>query len=321
MIWQILIFNLISFSICFFLMPQLIKSLIKKKFYGLDRHKLTAKKVAEPGGIGIVFSFMITILIYVAFIVYSNKNIKLNLIAATMTVIISGLIGLVDDLLAIRWRYKILSAFIPAVPLMVLKAGESSMILPVIGSVNLGIFFSLIIVPLMVNFAINSFNMVAGFNGLEAGMGIISLITLLIAGIISNNIDVVVFVSCSIGATVAFFLFNKYPAKVFPGDTGTFTIGAMIISAIIIGNMEKLAIAIFFLYFIDFLLLFLFLKSGHTEKFLNIDNKERLVPPYWYNVDWIIPYLFKHRITEKMNVLIMFVLQIIVCVAGLLLFF
>ncbi|MCH7535807.1 MAG: glycosyl transferase family 4, partial [Bacteroidetes bacterium] len=62
-----------------------------------------------------------------------------------------------------------------AIPLIVVNAGVSDITLPFIGSVDFGILFPLLIVPIMIIFTTNAFNMLAGFNGLEAGNGIIIL--------------------------------------------------------------------------------------------------------------------------------------------------
>jgi UDP-N-acetylglucosamine--dolichyl-phosphate N-acetylglucosaminephosphotransferase len=57
-----------------------------------------------------------------------------------------------------------------------------------------------------------------------------------------------------IASLLAFWLFNKYPAKVFPGDTMTYFVGAMIACMAIVGNMEKIAIFFFIPYILEVLL-------------------------------------------------------------------
>lgn len=320
MIAEILLFALISFSIAYVLLPFLIKSLLDKGFFGFDIHKLQKKKVSESGGIAVLFAFVTSLLLYIAFINFSNATLKVNLLAAAFSVIIAGLIGLVDDILALPWRVKILSAFIPALPLIAFKAGETNMLLPFFGAVEFGILYSLLLIPLMANFAINSYNMLAGLNGLESGMALISLATIITASIISGNLDVAIFASCAFGATFAFFLFNKYPSKVFPGDTGTFFWGAVLISCLIISNMEKLALGIFLLYFINFILLFIHIFKKCKNKFSKIDINEKLTPECWHTVYWVIPFFVK-KLGEKDVVRILWAIQGVICVVSLILFF
>ncbi|PIO00581.1 hypothetical protein COT72_00700 [archaeon CG10_big_fil_rev_8_21_14_0_10_43_11] len=311
------------FSIAFILgmifMPYLIKHLLEKGFFGFDVHKRQKVKVAEPGGFGVVFSFMFTILLYVAFLTFTNSVLKVNLLAATLTILMAGIIGVIDDMLALPWRVKLVSAFIPALPLIALKAGTSSMIFPLIGSVELGLFYSLVMIPLMVNFAINSYNMLAGFNGLESGMAIISLATVALAALKVGNTDVMVLAASGLGATLAFYIFNRYPSRVFPGDTGTFVWGALLISALIIGNMEKLAIGIFSLYFVNFFLFMFYLFSRSKQKFAKVGIHGDINPPSWYTLYWVFPYFIK-GLKEKHVVAILLGLQVIICAISLVVF-
>ncbi|MEM7825894.1 MAG: glycosyl transferase family 4, partial [Candidatus Aenigmatarchaeota archaeon] len=53
---------------------------------------------------------------------------------------------------------------------------------------------------------------------------------------------------------IAFLIFNKYPAKVFPGNTLTYATGALIACTAILGNMEKIAVFLFIPYFLEFLI-------------------------------------------------------------------
>jgi len=77
--------------------------------------------------------------------------------------------------------------FLAALPLMVINSGNSTMSLPIAGSVDWGIIYPLLIVPVGIIGALNSFNMVAGYNGLEAGMGVIILSTLSYVAFIGGN--------------------------------------------------------------------------------------------------------------------------------------
>jgi len=56
---------------------------------------------------------------------------------------------------------------------MVISAGETTMAIPLIGKVHFGIFYPLLLIPIGMAGASNAINLLAGFNGLEAGMGIV----------------------------------------------------------------------------------------------------------------------------------------------------
>ncbi len=125
-----------------------------------------------------------------------------------------------DDLLGwrtgIRQSKKVLLTFLIPVPLMVINAGQSVMAFPFLGTIDIGLLYPLLIIPIGMIGAPNAFNILAGYNGLEAGMGIVILSTLgLIAYSTGNTVAAVIAVT-TISALLALLYFNKYPAKVFP---------------------------------------------------------------------------------------------------------
>jgi len=165
-----------------------------------------------------------------------------------------SLIGIFDDLIKIRQGVKTLMPLFAAFPLMAIKAGHTTMNIPFIGSVNFGAFYTLFLIPLGVTGAANGVNMLAGFNGLEVGMGTIAIITLAIVAYLAKSMTAFVILIIALGAFLATLYYNWYPAKIFIGDVGTLSIGAIIASAVIIGNMETAGVIIIIPYFLDFLI-------------------------------------------------------------------
>ena len=114
------------------------------------------------------------------------------------------------------------------------------MTIPFFGKVELGISYPLFVIPLIVASASNLTNIFAGFNGMEAGMGAVMFASLFI---ISSFLGLKLSYWISLimlSALVGFFLHNKYPAKVFPGDSLTLLIGAVLSSLAIMENFESL---------------------------------------------------------------------------------
>ncbi len=95
--------------------------------------------------------------------------------------------------------------------------------------------------------ATNAFNMLVGYNGLEAGMGVIILAALGIISYSNGNTMATLIIVITISSLLAFLHYNKYPARVFPGDTLTYPIGAIVAIVAIVGNMERSAAMIFLL--------------------------------------------------------------------------
>ncbi len=293
----------------------------------IDAHKKDKPIIAEAGGLAPLLAFIFTVLLLIfawAYLIeldifpFSQASIEEPLeplLAGMLSVVIAGFIGFLDDVFKIKWREKVLLGFLPAIPLMALEVGNSTVDLGPFGVLDLTFgglnLYSLVIIPLAINFAFNSFNMLAGLNGLEAGNGLISLVAILGISIIVDDPVVALFTSSLIGGFLVLLKFNWYPAKILIGDTGTLTLGTGIIVALILGNMDRLAIGAFGLHFLNFVLFLFYLRTNQTAKLATIDDEQNIVAPCPYTAYWIFPYYFKN-IKERTNVVILLIIHTII---------
>ncbi len=251
----ILVTIFVSFFCAFLVMPFWIK---KAKQIGLvweDMNKPDREKnVAGSGGIVFVIGGLIGIFTYIAlqtFYFKSSDGISIEIFAFTsMLLLVSG-IGLIDDLFGwkrggLSKRTRIILVLFSAIPLMVINAGESNMM-----GISLGIIYPLVIIPLGIVGATTTFNFLAGFNGLEAGQGIILLSAMSVVTYLTGNAWLTVISLCLVASLLAFYIFNINPAKVFPGDALTYAVGASIAGIAILGNVEKIAIFFFIPYILE----------------------------------------------------------------------
>ena len=244
---------LISFFITLFLIPIWIK---KAKQIGLiweDMNKPEhPKNVAGSGGIIVLMAFIIGVLSYIAIITfYFQADNIVKIFALLTTVIIASMIGFIDDLFGwvhggLSAKFRIFLLIFAAIPLVVINAGESSMM-----GIQLGLLYPLFFVPLGIVGASTTFNILAGYNGLEAGQGIIflgalSFVTWRIGESWLSLISLIMILGL-----ISFYIFNKFPAKVFPGDVMTYSIGALIAVIAILGNVEKIAVFFFIPYILE----------------------------------------------------------------------
>jgi UDP-N-acetylglucosamine--dolichyl-phosphate N-acetylglucosaminephosphotransferase len=177
----------------------------------------------------------------------------LFLLAVIATVLMLSLIGVVDDLLDMRQWVKALLPLLAAVPLMAVRAGHSTVWIPFVGRVNFWIYYPLVLVPLGVTGAANAVNMLAGFNGLEVGMGVVAMGSLSMIAWQTGQATALLLLVCGLGALLGMLYFNWYPARIFIGDVGTLSIGAILASACIIGNFEVAGVIVIVPYAADFL--------------------------------------------------------------------
>ncbi len=285
-----MIITTLSFSIALIISYTLTKYWIeiakKVGIVGKDMNKKGEVWVPEAGGMGFVLGTVIGILIYIAYLTFIMKTYTQNvtLLAVVSTTLLAGFIGILDDLGG--WKkglppyVKVLFTLAPAIPLMAVNAGFSTIEIPFVGKIKLGILYPLLAVPIGVVGATNAVNMIAGLNGLEAGMVSIMLFTLAVIAY-NHKLEMALTLAASgLGAALGFLYWNKYPAKVFPGDVFTYSAGAFIASIAIVGNMEKVALFLFIPYFIELSLFIRGLKDGIYKESWGIPSDKGIKPPY-----------------------------------------
>lgn len=251
----VLLTVILSYTIISKLIPHLKDSGIT----GRDMNKEDRPIVAEMGGISVVAAFVIAVM----GVLFMNtmgiwmpvKGMDATLlIAGTLTIVLAAFIGVVDDLISLKQWQKAIIPVVASVPLIAVKAGVSTMWIPFFGVLEFGIFFYILLIPIIVTGATNATNMLAGFNGLEAGLGFVSLLGLGSVCFYEGNYEAAIIGLSTAGALLGFILKNKFPASVFPGDVGTLATGAAIAAVTILGNVHKIGLLVLCLYLLEFVL-------------------------------------------------------------------
>lgn len=315
-----------------FLIPSLLFSLYGTKIWinvakksgltGKDMNKPDKPEIAESGGIIVIGSFSLGLLIYIFFNIFVLKTETnlLQIFALLTSILFACILGFVDDVLGWKnglkqWQKPLLTIPI-AIPLIAINAGMSKMNIAFLGSVNLGILYPLLIIPIGIIGASNGFNMLAGINGLESGMGTIILAFM---GIVtwSTGTYWLSIVSLLMAASLlGFFVFNKYPASVFPGDSMTYSVGALIAIIAILGNFEKIAVFIFLPYLIE---LVLKTKSYFKAESFGVVQKDGSLNPKNGKIGSLTHLLMKQGLKEKGIARTLFSIEIILCAISFLL--
>ncbi len=203
-------------------------------------------KINTPttGGIFIIFPFLI-LLIITSLLFYSVKILILF-------ICVSGffIIGLLDDYLSIKNEQStglksnqkfLLQSLISII--FIFLASQSNYINPLIlVSKNLEINTTFMIIPIsfftLVGLS-NSVNLTDGLDGLASGCSAIVFYGLGTEILLKGQEELIIFsILCYAmsGLCLGFLKFNKYPAKIFMGDTGSLTIGAVLASISILTN-------------------------------------------------------------------------------------
>ncbi|WP_461862817.1 MraY family glycosyltransferase [Thermococcus sp.] len=234
---MVLIPAFIGLLLSFVLTRYIAKLMTEAGIIGKDIHKPNLPEVPEMGGLAILIALP------VALIPVLNGDVS----RALLIFLLFGLVGIIDDLTNMRQLHKVLLSLLASSPVLALAlSGRLNLI---IFSIDLGVLYYLFAV-LFITGSANLVNMLAGFNGLEVGT---SAIILFFLGLItSGDARILAFTGCAVA--LGFLWWNRYPARVFPGDTGTLSLGALIGIVGIMGKAEIFTAILLIPHAIDFLL-------------------------------------------------------------------
>jgi UDP-N-acetylglucosamine--dolichyl-phosphate N-acetylglucosaminephosphotransferase len=191
---------------------------------GVDVHKPDKPVTAEMGGLAV----LIGVAAGASFFYELNPGFSIVFLAGLLTILLVGVVGVVDDLVSIRQRYKPFVVAAMTIPLVVALFGRTEVYFPLIGSIPFGLLYPLLVVPLGITTSANLSNMLAGFNGLEAGCAIIGIGALTLICALEGRYVGLALGSLFLAGYLGFLVLNWYPAKIFPGDVGTLMAGAAI---------------------------------------------------------------------------------------------
>lgn len=251
----------IAFLVTYITTPFFIRVLKANGVTGIDVHKTEQPVRAEMCGLGAVLGFMIAFLTLSIIIGPTLKTV-----AVVSVILLTSVIGIFDDLRGMRQRHKVILLLIAALPLVFAVRDQSSLTLPFIGSISVGIVYPLILVPVGISTASNLTNMLAGFNGLEAGVGSIALGGVALVSLMLQRWESFWIALPMAVAFGTFLFFNWYPAEAFPGDAGTLVIGSTLACAVIVGELEIFGVWMLIPHITDFLLKILGARGRHFEQ-------------------------------------------------------
>ena len=321
---------LLSFFAAYLTTPLFISFMRATGIMGRDTMKKGRPKVADMGGPGVLCGFLAGIFYYIGVNVFLFGDLSYldSLLASISTILIISLIGIFDTLTSLMkeregegvfermkrkgippWLY-FLVPLPAAVPLSAVNAGVSSMALPFLGRINFGSLFPLLLIPLAILTCSNATNFLAGFNGLEAGMGSVLHLFLGVYALLNGRTASAAIALTFAAALLAFLRYNWYPAKVFPGDLN-YTIGAVCVCVAVVGNIERYAILCFTPWIIE---AFLKLRSKFKAENYGILQEDGTLKPSetkTYSLTHIMMRLKPLREWEVSSILIFF--EVIIC--------
>lgn len=300
----------VSFLVTFFLIPKFITMLKEEGHVVKDYYKLKDTFVPTMGGLPILMGILSSLIILQ--LIFPDVE---NLLIFYFVIFIYAIFGLIDDLINVGRKIKLVAPFFLAFPIALLNLDTNLSLLFI--QIELGLLFSYIIAPLYVMVVSNLINMHSGFNGVSGGTTTILLAFSAIASFIKYGFAGIIYVAPILGAMIAFMYFNKYPSRIFLGNIGTLMVGASLGGFIIFQNLEIFGVIILIPHIINFLM-FVYWKIRKYPhiKFGKVRHDGTLEVPNNLTVKWFLPYYFS--MTEKKAIITCYIFSIISGIFGIL---
>ena len=259
-----LILFVVSFMVTVLMLPKLIKYLHFLKFGQAIREEgpqshMHKKGTPTMGGISFILATVFALIIAM-FI--DSSNIKYYIIFIYTTISFS-IIGYIDDMLIVvkkkndglaprkKLMLQILFSIIFYVLVKFIYEDINYIYIPGLEyQLNISYLYMIFVVFWQTGFS-NAVNLTDGLDGLATSVTIITTSTFALLAYKENNFPIFVFCLVLVGALIGFLLFNKNPAKIFMGDTGSLALGGILAAISIILHKEIAFILIGLVYILE----------------------------------------------------------------------
>ncbi|MDI6690642.1 MAG: hypothetical protein QME50_02095 [Candidatus Bathyarchaeota archaeon] len=279
-----------------------------------DYHK--PNKPLVPNGLGVIY--VLASVAYLFALYYFNEPPASNNVSFALTlavcVLFGGFMGLLDDWMDLRWRYKAFFPLIASIPLISLATRlelRTTITIPFFGSVDFGPYYYFIIIPLIVTVTTNTVNQLGGLNGLETIPPAIIIMGLMS---ISGVNAFLLYVPLIVWLLLCFLNFQ---GKIFVGNTGSFAIGITLAAFAIISDLKSVLLISILPYVLNSSLILLNYFFYRARANVSFDG-ERLSSDHIRSLVTLITY--HRRLTERQVVVAISLLMAVSTSVALLLY-
>ena len=242
---------MVAYFLTVLMLPRLIKYLHELKFGQAIREEgpqshMHKKGTPTMGGISFIISIVISLVIAMFL---DSENMKYYFLFIYTTISFS-IIGYIDDMLIVvkkkndglaprkKLMLQILFSIIFYVLVTFIYKDINYIHIPVFDyNLNISYFYIIFLVFWQTGFS-NAVNLTDGLDGLATSVTIITTSTFALLAYKENNFPVLVFCLTIVGALLGFLLFNRNPAKIFMGDTGSLALGGILAAISVILHKE-----------------------------------------------------------------------------------
>ena len=207
--------------------------------------------------------FIISTMIVMAVLLLTKKVAFNNDLKIVLFVFVSyAFIGFLDDYLSIKRGknegltviQKFLLQLVVALVFFYLymkNGGKTSLIVTTLGiHIEMKWLYGIFILFILVGSS-NAVNLTDGLDGLAAGLSGIAFVAFSLISLMVGYTDMGIFTLVLTGALLGFLIYNGYPAKVFMGDTGSLSLGAVMGTIAIITHREITLFIVAFVFVLE----------------------------------------------------------------------
>ncbi|KUO83100.1 MAG: hypothetical protein AT709_00275 [Caldivirga sp. MG_3] len=198
------------------------------------------------------------------------------------TPIVLGVIGLVDDFTNVHELLRVGASVLYPLAVLVIMGNFDYLYFPIIGHFSNRIVVAILTIVVYGVFS-NAINMMDVVNGVVPYSMILTSIIPLAYSIITSNVALLQMTLTLLVPSVVLFALNKYPAKLFNGNGGTYALGALVSGLILYSGLGTLILLVMVPYVVNGLLIVVSSRG--------IKSREKLKPSTYMNNYVIYPNL------------------------------
>jgi len=203
------------------------------------RRKIHEREVPRLGGLAIFLP--VTLSVVTGFWVIAESSQRLGGRELLALLVAGGcvfLLGVYDDIRGANAPVKLTCQIAAAGLLYISGVRISEVSTPFGWGLSLGIFALPFTLLWLVGLT-NGMNLLDGMDGLAAGVGAISALTILIIATNMGDTQIAVFAAALLGSLLGFLWFNFHPAQIFLGDCGALFLGFFLAAISVLGNQKS----------------------------------------------------------------------------------
>ena len=226
--------SIIAFFSVYITTPFLIHALEKRHLTVKDYNRVGGAMVPRPGGPTILIGILASELTLYAFFP------GVGILSILITTSLAFVVGIIDDRKVLGGWFKPVALAGAAIPIILLGAYDTELAFPLFGSFRIPALYLALIV-IIIPITGNTINSIDVLNGVASGFMTIASFSLTVSLFIMHNYEIAI-ASLPLGfVSLAFYKYHKFPSKIFPGDSGALTLGAMYGTIAIVGHVEVIA--------------------------------------------------------------------------------